>query len=118
MNKQKAQIVFSIAALALAGVLIGSQLLGGNAAEDVDQTTFWICRTEGCRAEFTATYRQVLAQANSDGNIACPECGKSLTSRALQCPLCKRAIEPVGHGGMPDTCVHCKAAIPREAPPR
>ena len=110
--KKFLQIMLSVCLLGAAGFII-HQRMNAPVPGDEASDALWVCTSPGCHKEFRTTRAATIQnlQVNPDGAMPCPGCGKSLTVRGFECPSCKRAALTTGHGEVPRTCPHCKAAM-------
>lgn len=61
-----------------------------------------------CNNIFDSSLKEVMAASDAGKSVPCPKCGKDGTVHVFRCPNCSEALTPVGHGGFPEICPHCK----------
>lgn len=65
----------------------------------------------GKQHEFNLTAKESRKISSENGGvIVCPQCGSS-SSEVIPCPHCKKMLDLVGHGMMPETCAFCKQKL-------
>jgi len=117
-SRRAIQLGVAAAMLIAAGALFVRWQSATGRNVDFPEGTLWVCADAACAAEFSKSLKELAAfyDANPDGEMPCPRCGKPGAERALRCPACKRAFarSAVRHGKA--TCPLCKQPLPPVAP--
>lgn len=119
MDKQNlAKIGLVVVALAAAGYF-GVKNARSFSSENPDITTkeaWFLCAGEKCGKSFQISVGESRAYAreHAGADLPCPACGLPGVLPAAQCRACAKIFLLTGHGGLPKTCPHCKAPVPRD----
>jgi hypothetical protein len=104
------KIGLAILLLAAAGFLFGRSFFEKKFDAIAAADPYFMCRK--CKEPFPVSAdRMREAAAPTGAPITCPKCGGDETRSGVRCKACQGFNEPFGHGGLPEKCVKCGAAI-------